>query len=87
MSKQQKKDIVDKHIERKLERWDFLQDLSHEAICYGFFMINLAYLIMFVSFNFIMFRYLSNSVSYCLATIFTCIGTLMFAEHHYGYIE
>ena len=86
-SKQYKKETVDKHIERKLERWEFLHDLSHESMCYGFFMINLAYLMFFVSCNFVLFRYLSNSLSYSLSTIFTSIGTLMFAEHFYGFVE
>ena len=71
-------------MERKIERWDFLQDLSHESVCYGFFMINLAYLTLFVSFNFFLFRYLSSGVAYYLTTFFTCIFTLMFAEHFYG---
>ena len=79
--------MVDKHIERKLERWDFLHDLSHESMCYGFYVINLTYLVIFITFNFVLFRYLSNTVSYSLATIFTSIGTLMFAENNYGYVE
>ena len=86
-NKRTQKETVDRHIERKLERWDFLHDLSHESICYGFYMVNAAYLTMFVGCNFVLFRYLSSGLSYYLSTIFTAIGTLIFAEHFYGFVE
>ena len=80
LTKQQKKDLVNKHIDRKLERWDFLQGLSWESIYYGFSRVNVAYLHLFIFFNFIIFRYLSNAPAYYLATFFSCIGVLLYAE-------
>ena len=87
MTKQQKKDLVNRHIDRKLERWDFLQGISWESIYYGFSRVNVVYLHLFVFFNFIIFRYLSNSVAYYLATVLSCIGVLLYAEQRYGHIE
>mmetsp|Transcript_4929 Transcript_4929/g.6550 ORF Transcript_4929/g.6550 Transcript_4929/m.6550 type:complete len:103 (+) Transcript_4929:107-415(+) len=87
LTKQQKKDLVNRHIDRKLERWDFLQGLSWESIYYGFSRVNVAYLHLFVFFNFIIFRYCSNSLAYYLATILSCFGVLLYAEQRYGHVE
>ena len=78
---------MNKHIDRKLEKWDFLQGLSWESIYYGFSRVNIAYLSTFIFFNFVIFRYLSNPVAYYLATILSSFGTLLYAEQRYGHFE
>lgn len=87
LTKQQKKDIVNTHIDRKLQRWDFLSTLSWESIYYGFAHINVVFLILFTFFNFIIFRWSSNQIAYYSATLFSCIGTILYADHKYGHME
>ena len=60
LNKQQKRELIDKHVDRKLKRWDFLGSLSWESIYYGFAHVNLMYLMLFTFFNFVIFRYLGN---------------------------
>ena len=61
--------------------------MSMESIYFGFSRVNLTYLLLFTFFNFIIFRYLSNSVAYALATVCSCIGVLLYVEQRYGHIE
>ena len=79
--------MVNNHIDRKLQRWDFLSKMSWESIYYGFSHVNLVYLLLFTFLNFVIFRYSSNSTAYCTATFLSCIFTLVYADHKYGHIE
>ena len=87
MTKEEKQELKNRHIDRKLQRWDFLTSMSWESIYYGFSHINFAYLVMFTFFNFIIFRYMSNQSAYYLASILSCIGSLVYADHKYGHVE
>jgi hypothetical protein len=87
LSKKEIKEMEDRHIDMKLQRWDFLQDISYESMCYGFYMINAVYLVSFVGLNFVIFRYLSNKFAYYLTTVITSLGTLSYADYKYGHVE
>ena len=56
-------------------------------MCYGFFIINLVYLLTFVGLNFVIFRYLRNQPAYYLSTVITCISTLFYADYKYGHLN
>ena len=80
-------DKLDAHISQKMDYLSFLYSISRESIYYGLCIVNLIYLSLFVFLCFIMFRYLSNSTSYYLATIFASLGTLYLSELKYGHID